>query len=142
MISKEQAKQIAEYFAERDEVIAVYVYGSHARGTNNALSDIDIAIMVERIDDQLSRKHLDFIGELTEIFQTDNIDVQLLSLQTPPALALAMIRGIVLYSRDEKKRIALEAEMLSRYQDFVPFLAYQIACMERRLQQGKYAHRY
>ena len=67
-----------------------------------------------------------------EIFQTDHIDVQLLTLQMSPALAVAMIRGIVLYSRDDKKRVEIEAETLSRYQDFAPFLSYQIVCMERR----------
>lgn len=142
MISKEQTERTRAYFAKQSEIIAIYLYGSCARGTNNALSDIDIAVMVDRLDEQVSRQHLDFIGKMMEIFQTDNVDVQLLTSQTPPTLARDMIRGIVIYCHDDKKRVAVEAEILSRYQDFEPFLSYQIMSMERRLQKGTYAHRY
>jgi hypothetical protein len=42
----ELEKKIAGYFKKKKEVIAVYLFGSHAEGKNRGLSDIDIGILL------------------------------------------------------------------------------------------------
>ncbi|MBA3060378.1 MAG: hypothetical protein FP832_01775 [Nitrospirae bacterium] len=41
-------KQIKDYFKDRGEVSAVYLFGSTAIGSETASSDIDIAILLKR----------------------------------------------------------------------------------------------
>jgi predicted nucleotidyltransferase len=40
--------KIARYFEARPEVVAVYLFGSYARGREKKLSDIDLGILLER----------------------------------------------------------------------------------------------
>lgn len=142
MIAKDKMQAIRAYFSNQPEVVAVYLYGSFARGTNNALSDIDIAVMVEKFDETTSKRHIEFIGAMMDIFKTDDVDVQILTMDSPPAIALAMIKGQVVYCRSVALKAAIEAVILSRYQDFAPFINYQISEMEKRLKAGTYANRY
>ena len=40
--------KIAQYFTARPEVVAVYLFGSYARGREKLLSDIDLGILLKR----------------------------------------------------------------------------------------------
>ena len=40
-------KKINQYFKERNEVMAVYLFGSYARGKERRDSDIDLAVLVD-----------------------------------------------------------------------------------------------
>lgn len=54
-MDKEQAIELAREYkalvAEQLPLKALYLYGSHCRGTQRAESDIDIAVVVERLSD-------------------------------------------------------------------------------------------
>ena len=139
MLTPAQMTALEQYFMTQEKIIAVYLYGSYARGTNNALSDIDFAVMVERGFETSSTFHLDLIGEITRILKNDNIDVQLLTPQTPPTLALTMLKGKLLYCSSPQKKVDVESQILSRYQDFQPFLKIQLEAMSKRLEKGTYA---
>lgn len=139
MITIDQRTAAASYFSTQPQVVAVYLYGSHARGSANQLSDIDIAVMLDHVDERTSQLQLDAIGALTGIFQTNDVDVQMLTPQAAPLLALRMIRGTLLYCRSLTKKTVLEAQILSRSQDFEPFMRLQFQEMEKRLKEGTYA---
>ncbi len=138
-ISPSVRSAIQTILAGYPQVVAVYLYGSHGRGTANTLSDIDIAVMLAKPSDATGDFHLDIIGEMMRIFHTDQVDVQLLTIDTPPALAFRMIQGKVLYCRSLKTKALIEAQVLSRYQDFQPFLTSQFSAMEQRIKEGHYA---
>ncbi len=130
---------LTEYFSTQPHVVAIYVYGSQARGTANALSDIDIAVMLDLQKKDTDRLHLQFIDKLMQIFQTDAVDVQILTPQTAPVLALEMIKGKPVYVKSTAQKANIEAQIMSRYQDFQPFLKLQITEMEKRLKESTYA---
>lgn len=142
MITEETAKVLKDYFSAQNDVLAVYLYGSYARGTNNALSDVDIAVVIDNIDGGSLLRRTEIAGRISELFKSDNIDVQFLTSATPPPLALSMVKGRLIYGRSDYKRAGTEAEALSKYQDFAPFLALQIKEMEKRLEGGAYANRH
>jgi predicted nucleotidyltransferase len=48
-INSQLLKELVAWAQTQDEIIALYLYGSHARGQANALSDIDIALLA-RLD--------------------------------------------------------------------------------------------
>lgn len=139
MLNQNQIRLLSKYFTNQPQIVAVYLYGSHARGTANPLSDIDIAVVLSGNYEDTEKLHLDFIGKIGEILKTDNVDVQLLTANTPPALGLSMIKGIPIYIKSSSQKTSIEAQILSRYQDFVPFLNLQISEMEKRIKEGTYA---
>ena len=83
--------------------------------------------------------HLQFIDKLMQLLHTDNVDVQLLTTQTSPVLALEMIKGKPICVKSASQKADIEAQIMSRYQDFQPFLNLQITEMEKRLKEDTYA---
>lgn len=57
---KRFAERIAEQYAPKD----IYLYGSHARGTANEQSDIDIAVIIEPTDET---RYMDIFGKLFQL---------------------------------------------------------------------------
>lgn len=141
MLTPTQISALQQYFQTREKIVAVYLYGSHGRGTNNRLSDIDLAIMLEQTDSSTSKFHLDLIGIVSQLLQTDNLDVQILSPQTAPAIAISMLKGQLVYCKNVQEKNIITAQILSRYQDFQPFLQVQFEELENRFQKGNYAGR-
>jgi predicted nucleotidyltransferase len=60
-----------EYFERRDEVAAVYLFGSHAKGRSRGESDIDLGILLKREfksnADVLFRTYLTGLTKLTRM---------------------------------------------------------------------------
>jgi len=69
--------QAAAYLTARKDVIFAYLFGSMALGTFKPLSDIDIAVYLKKR--KLSEKRLEIIGDLADIFKTDEIDLVVLN---------------------------------------------------------------
>jgi len=41
-------QKIIEYFQDQSEVVAVYLFGSYAKGKERSASDLDLAVLMER----------------------------------------------------------------------------------------------
>ncbi|MFH1292708.1 MAG: nucleotidyltransferase domain-containing protein [Pseudomonadota bacterium] len=66
-------KNIAAYFSNNNEVIAVYLFGSYAEGKERPLSDIDIGILLDRTDHNAIKEFRNkCILELSRILWSDN----------------------------------------------------------------------
>ena len=59
---------IKNYFANRNEVAAVYIYGSHAGGHTRTDSDVDVAILLTAydMDDESAQRSL-YMVELSKL---------------------------------------------------------------------------
>ena len=65
-------EQIIDYFKNKEEVIAVYLFGSYAEGKERYLSDIDIGILMDRKErDFVTRRRNDYMVELARILRKD-----------------------------------------------------------------------
>ena len=65
-------KEIAQYFANKDEVAAVYLFGSHAGNRARPFSDVDIAVLFKRNDEELAaRKRNEYLIELGLLTKMD-----------------------------------------------------------------------
>jgi predicted nucleotidyltransferase len=65
-------EQIIDYFKNKEEVIAVYLFGSYAEGKERYLSDIDIGILMDSKDrDFVTRRRNDYMVELGRILRKD-----------------------------------------------------------------------
>ena len=107
---------VAEQFTP---VAAVYLFGSICTGRYGALSDIDIALMV---DPSVSVDAVcgDVQDELCRRLKTDRIDLVLLA-KAPPSLAYRVIKdGRCIYCRDKKSVESFESLTVMKYLDFKP----------------------
>ena len=115
--------QLAAVFKDR-KVVFAYLFGSQARGQVGALSDIDIAVCFD--ESAAFNEHFDLrlevLGELTDLFKTDNIDLVVLN-DAPPLLTHRVLKeGLLLFCASERARLDFELRAMLKYLDWKPYL--------------------
>jgi predicted nucleotidyltransferase len=137
-------EQLQIYFAGQPAVLLAYLFGSHARGQGSPLSDIDIGVLHEQgMDKKVSFDlRLALIGDLMGIFHENDVDVVILN-EAPLALAYRVLRdGVLLYGRDKQTRVLYQADTVSRYLDFKPFIERQERTILERARRGELLYGY
>lgn len=121
-LTEEQLHAMADYAASRDDILALYLYGSYGTKFQTPLSDVDLAILpmpspAWSIDDELRVS-----SELAGIALED--DVNLVNLATAPVdLQMRILdTGRLLYVRDRSMLADFQAKTVLRYCDFKPVL--------------------
>ncbi len=107
---------------EERPVILAYLYGSTAVGNPTPLSDVDIALVTKEKISPLERFDLEMSleCELIDKLGISNPDVRIVN-DTPIIFRGRVVtEGILLYSRDEDKRVDFEVATRMRYFDFKP----------------------
>jgi uncharacterized protein len=137
-------KATVDIFAADAEVCLAVLYGSHARGEAGPLSDVDVAVLLERscdANDYFDRR-LELIGRLMQAFDTNEVDVIILN-QAPLALQYRVVRdGLVLYARHHDHLIEFASQTVSRYLDFKPVIERHERAILARARQGDLLHGY
>lgn len=132
-------RKIKKYFAEKPEIVAVYLYGSFARRTENKLSDLDLGVVSKNLKDPVGFR-LKCISDLTSLLNFEDIDVQNLKLDGSLLLNFrALKEGKLVYEKNKRKRVAFETQALSLFLDFRPLIDRYYQSMEKRIKEGTYA---
>lgn len=131
---------LREVLAKRPEVLEAYLFGSTARGEQQAHSDVDVAVYVDR--DAAPRATFGYAADLTagimRAMKTNRVDLVVLN-DAPPLLYGRVLRdGIRICSRDLVASTRREGRALSRYCDFVPQLAKIDAAHHARITGGNF----
>ena len=105
MITQQQIDIIKNFLIKNLDVDVIYLFGSSVKNTMREDSDIDIAFLSEKSVDPfdlflLSQKLADLVGR-----EVDLIDIKK---ATTVFQTQIISTGIVIYSRDEKKRAIFE----------------------------------
>jgi predicted nucleotidyltransferase len=102
------------------DVIAVYLYGSRARGTESARSDMDLGVLLRTAPKPVLGNAAARIED--EIERAARISVQAVVLNTAsPDLVHRVLRdGILLLDRDRAARIRFEVQARNEYFDLAP----------------------
>ena len=119
---------------------AAYLFGSHARGTNTRMSDIDLAILFQSSINESCyfELRLEYIARIMGILLTERVDLVVLN-NVPLHLAYEIVsNGILLLDWDPRQRAAFEADRIGRFLDFKPFLAVQVLAIKTHLSKGTY----
>jgi predicted nucleotidyltransferase len=130
-----EAAVLRDFFAREAprEVLAVYLFGSHARGTPHTESDVDVGLVLEPGStlDQSARFNvrIELGGRLIHALHNNNVDVVVLNDAPPPLAAAAVTKGVQVYCRDARRLASVERDIQLRAADLQPFLRR----MERRL---------
>lgn len=112
-------QNLKRYFKERKEVELAYIFGSTVSGKTNALSDIDIAILIDRkqVKEALYpygyKAHT--IADLMKLLKTNRVDLVILN-EVPLLLKHRVLyTGKIIYSKSEEIRIQFQVECINRY---------------------------
>ena len=123
MLPREEIEsRLRASLSAREDVLSAYLFGSVARGTAAAASDVDVAVLLTADPPRtLDGLHLGLEDDLERVL---GIPVQLVVLNRAPCdLVHRVLRdGILLLDRDPGKRIRFEVDARNRYFDLQPFL--------------------
>ncbi|MEQ8225023.1 MAG: nucleotidyltransferase domain-containing protein [Candidatus Eremiobacterota bacterium] len=111
-----------EFFKNRQEILAVYLFGSCAGGRNTPLSDIDLAFLFFR--DHKDRIDYNYLAELQleliRISGFEDIDTVILNDREPVFLYNVLTEGRLLYYIDNEEFTEFLYDSYRLYLDFMP----------------------
>ena len=115
--------------------LAVYLFGSTARGTSRPNSDVDLAILYKEVPAPGTLDSLPLLlqGEL-EKFLNRPVDVIVLNTASPDLCHRIFRDGIVVLDRDRSFRIHFEVKRRNEYLDFLPVLQLYRRYPEQRVE--------
>ena len=118
MLKMEVIQKIQNYFFQKPEVVAVYLYGSQARGEAKETSDIDLGVVLKgkKPDTTLAIPQVEFSQELTTHLDK-KVEVQDLVSCSLEFSHRVLAEGKLLYSGEERKRIEFETTVIRKYFD-------------------------
>ncbi len=119
--------KLAEYFAAKPEVAAVYIFGSHARGREKGLSDIDLGILLQR--DFLSAQNdlrTTYLMDLARILRKD-LHIVIMNSAGEGILAQIFKHGKCIFQRDPRTLATFRTASYSMIAEF----GYLRAIMEK-----------
>jgi uncharacterized protein len=125
MVSDTIEQRLRDFFATEDgEIVAAYLFGSVARGTAGARSDLDVAVLyADRPPATLAGLPLDLERRLERL---EGRPVQVIVLNTAPVgLVHRVLRdGLLLLDRDPSARIRFEVRARNQFFDLQPLVAH------------------
>ena len=114
---------LREFFAaQTGEIVAAYLFGSMARGTSGARSDVDVAVLyADTSPATLEGLPLDLVSRIEHLVKRP---VQVVVMNTAPAdLVHRVLRdGVLLLDRDPSARIRFEVRARNEFFDLQPIL--------------------
>lgn len=114
-------ERLRRHFAERPgEVEAAYVFGSEARGTAGADSDVDVAVLLgRRPAATLLAQPYDLRDELSALLGRP-VDLVVLEVAPPDLVHRVLRDGVLVLDRDRRARIAFEVAARNAFFDLQP----------------------
>lgn len=124
---------LRQALADREDVVAAYVFGSQATGGTWAHSDIDLGLLLsaEPEDPLWSASVAEELEEAAGL-DTGTLDVRILNGAAPRFLHQVFKSGDLLHEADPEARIAFETRSLARYYDFLPLQRVQDEAQRER----------
>lgn len=109
---------IKDYFIGKEGVAAVYLFGSHARGKERPMSDVDVGILLDEaaLPDAAKRRDR-FMVELSRLVRKD-IHPVILNSAGEGLMKKVFSRGKCILVNDPEKHSAFRTAMFSRIADF------------------------
>jgi len=121
-------------------VLEAYVFGSRGRGTTTPMSDLDVAVYVDRLIAPPTA--FGYAAELSAVLGAAtgrrDVEVVVLNEASPLLYHRAMSGGVRIFARDLQAATTREGRALSRYCDYLPQLRRVDAALAARLAAGTF----
>ncbi|WP_305042492.1 type VII toxin-antitoxin system MntA family adenylyltransferase antitoxin [Geoalkalibacter sp.] len=126
--------RLRDFLIRIPQVKFAYAFGSHARGDVGPLSDIDIAVFLDRRM-SIFNYRLRLMESLARELGTERLDLVTLN-DAPVVLRFEVVRGGRVIKENRKRRITFEARTLAEYLDTEHLRRTQREYLKRQLRQG------
>lgn len=123
---------------ERLPIRLLYLHGSHAAGTQGALSDLDLAVLLEPAAAGDLDAVLEIQARLADVCQRDDVDLVVLDTAGPLIRDAVARRGRLVYARGPADRIRFETRAIKEAADFRHFSRRYDDALLRQLRTGKF----
>lgn len=119
---EDKLREYLDTHAEREGIAAAWLFGSVARGTPRAGSDVDVGVLYSE-DPPRTLAGLGF-GLQDDLEEALRLPVQVVVLNRAPVdLIIRVLRdGKLLVERDRSKRVRFEVRSRNEYWDLEPYL--------------------
>ncbi|MBW1851901.1 MAG: nucleotidyltransferase domain-containing protein [Deltaproteobacteria bacterium] len=129
-------EKIKSYFRNKSEVIAVYLFGSHAVGKERPFSDIDVGILFDETDSALLLKRRnDYLVELGRLLRKD-IHPVILNLAGEELLRQIFLKGKCILINDAKKLAKHKMVMFVKIAEFAYYKNQMQSGLIRKVMEG------
>ena len=122
-LSQQKRQQLMEHLVKvlktRGEVVFAYTYGSFAEGL--PFHDIDVGLYLSQIMEEESTSYSLALGQTLSKELRLPMDVRVLNF-APVSFLYHVIRGNLIFERDEKIRIQIVERTIQRYLDLKPMI--------------------
>ena len=130
------AKRIKSYFKNKEEVIAVYLFGSYAEGRESPLSDVDIGILITKNDRSFLRKKRNrYMIELAKILRKD-IHPVILNSASEELMRQIFLKGKCILINDSKNLSRYKMVTLSKIAEFAQYRGQMQLGLIKRVMEG------
>ncbi len=119
------------YLKSREDIHFAYLFGSFARGSTSPFSDLDIAVYLAGAE--LADKRMEILGDLIDIFKTDEIDLVILNTAPLTLRMNILLSKRLLADNAPFVRHAYESMTIRSYFDFSKI---ETNILERRFLDG------
>ncbi len=137
----EEVDRLAEALAGRCRSLPVallYLHGAHARGMQSVLSDLDLAVLLDRGVARDRRTWMEVAAALEEVCGRDDVDLVWLNAAGPIIADRVVRHGRLVYAASERERIAFEEAAIKRALDFLFFSRVYDDALFRQLREGRF----
>lgn len=126
---------LAEYFSKKPGLLTAYIFGSYAEGVSRPESDVDLAVLLERIPGDTLKYRLDMMDE-TQMLLKLNTEIIILN-EAPRLLQFQVIqKGKIIFEKNPDKRALFEMNVASRYYDYKRYFDYHTRQLAERIKEG------
>lgn len=131
--------QMMELLQKDKDIVLAYLFGSYSSGNIGPLSDVDIAILLDKKfpRDKYFNKQLQLITEVNRILHTGEIDLVILN-EAPLILQYSVMKnGSIIFFRNEIQRIRFEASVGCRYLDTTRMRDEYFYFLSKKIREGR-----
>jgi len=113
------SERLGNVLRNRDEIMFAYVYGSFVEGL--PFHDIDVGIYISKVDEKEAISYNLTLGQALSKEMQMPVDVRILNF-APVLFLYHVIRGNVVFDRDEETRSRVVERTIQRYLDLKPMI--------------------
>lgn len=124
-ITSQELTKIRDYFGKKPEVVAVYLYGSFAKGEAKKDSDVDLGVVFSKEkrkkEKPFSLPQVVFADDLVEILKR-KVEIQNLNACSVEFCHRVLSEGKLIFGRGNQERVSFEVQVTKKYFDLKPFI--------------------
>jgi predicted nucleotidyltransferase len=126
---------LIEYLSAQEDVLAAYLFGSHATGKARPGSDVDVAVLLSQKDSLVRFERRLRLGNEAEDAIGRPVDLIVLN-DAPPLLQHQVLKhGRLLDERDQRARVEFEVRAGQVYADLEPMRKFFQQALFREIEE-------